>query len=33
MAVKTEKELGDALKNEQDSIEIEGDLCHKGYSH
>lgn len=27
--VKTEKELGDAIKNEEDEIEIEGDLVSK----
>lgn len=26
MTIRTEKELGEALKNEQDTIEIEGDL-------
>lgn len=29
MAITTEKELGDALKNNQDTIEIEGDLTTK----
>jgi hypothetical protein len=29
MAISTEKELGEALKNNQDSIEIEGDLSKK----
>ena len=29
MSISTEKELGDALKNNQDSIEIEGDLSKK----
>lgn len=29
MAIKNEKELGEALKNEQDTIEIEGDLSRK----
>lgn len=29
MAIKTEKELAEALKNEEDSIEIEGDLKNK----
>ena len=29
MAIKDEKELGEALKNEQDTIEIEGDLKKK----
>ena len=29
MAISTEKELGEALKNNQDSIEIEGDLSRK----
>lgn len=29
MAVKTEKELGNAINNEQDTIEIEGDLVNK----
>ena len=29
MAITTEKELGNALKNNQDTIEIEGDLTNK----
>jgi len=29
MKIKTEKELGEALKNDQDRIEIEGDLSRK----
>ena len=29
MKIRTEKELGKALKNGQDQIEIEGDLCKK----
>ncbi len=29
MAISTEKELGEALKNDQDTIEIEGDLARK----
>lgn len=29
MAIKTEEELGEALKNNQDEIEIEGDLTKK----
>ena len=29
MKIRTEKDLGEALKNEQEQIEIEGDLCKK----
>lgn len=29
MTVRTEKELGEALKNDQDTIEVEGDLQNK----